>query len=134
MTPSIFVHMTSMPLAATGKLDRRALPPPGADQDSGDVEHIAPSTELERMLAALWADALGVTRVSMADNFFELGGHSLLALQIVSKLCEALEMDVSLRAMFDTPSLATCAAAIAAQDDHPDSVERRAARFNLCDG
>jgi acyl carrier protein len=130
MTPAVFVALKSMPLTAGGKLDRRALPAPGAMEDTSGLEHVAPSTELERLLASLWAGALGVTRVSTADNFFDLGGHSLLAMQIMSRLCEALEMDVSLRALFDTPSLAACAAAIAVEGDDEESVERRAARFN----
>ncbi|MER1062389.1 amino acid adenylation domain-containing protein [Pseudomonas aeruginosa] len=76
-----------MPLTPNGKLDRKALPAP--DASDSQQQYVAPATELERTLAAIWADVLKLERVGMADNFFELGGDSIISLQLVSRARQA---------------------------------------------
>jgi amino acid adenylation domain-containing protein/thioester reductase-like protein len=110
MVPSAFVALDALPMTAHGKVDRRALPvPPAAGEDD---RFVAPRTETERALAALWAEVLGTARVGAEDDFFELGGHSLLALPLVNRVVEAFGVDVPLRALFTAPTVARMAAAI----------------------
>ncbi|WP_240940804.1 non-ribosomal peptide synthetase, partial [Planosporangium flavigriseum] len=82
MVPSAFVTLEALPLNPNGKLDRRALPAPSFSAATG---YVAPRTEAERVLAGIWAEALGVERVGVEDNFFELGGDSILSIQVVSR-------------------------------------------------
>ncbi|MFJ4143749.1 non-ribosomal peptide synthetase [Pseudomonas sp. NPDC089734] len=99
MVPSHLVMLDAMPLTPNGKLDRKALPKPDVSQVQN--EYVAPQTELEQQLAAIWADVLKVERVGITDNFFELGGHSLLATQVVTRAQKVLQRNVPLRAMFE---------------------------------
>ncbi len=88
MVPHAIVMLEKLPLNANGKLDRRALPVPGAT-DPAAVEIIAPRTPTEEALAGIWAEALKRDRVSIRDNFFELGGHSLIAIRVLGKVSHA---------------------------------------------
>jgi hypothetical protein len=87
MLPGTFVSLAELPLTPNGKLDRTALPPPEGRPDLG-VEYAVPTDEMERSVAAIWQEVLGVERVGLHDNFFDLGGHSLLLLQIHDRLRE----------------------------------------------
>jgi hypothetical protein len=87
MLPQHFVHLEALPLTPSGKVDRKALPPPFVRADVATF--VAPETAGERLLAAVWREVLGVERVSAHDNFFDIGGHSLLSLAVMSKLFEA---------------------------------------------
>ena len=108
MVPALFLHLDALPLSPNGKLDRKALPLPDTDALQSRV-YEAPEGETETLLAAIWAELLGVERVGRHDNFFELGGHSLLAVTLTSRLRDqGLEADV--RALFDQPTLAGYAA------------------------
>jgi hypothetical protein len=108
MVPSAFVLLASLPLTERGKLDRRALPPP----EYGGGEYEPPQTELEQIMAGIWADVLGVERVGRTDDFFELGGHSLLAVQVKARIRAALELDVPIRLIFTATELAAMASAV----------------------
>ncbi|MGH3754099.1 MAG: non-ribosomal peptide synthase/polyketide synthase, partial [Pseudonocardiaceae bacterium] len=88
MVPAVFVELGELPLTANGKLDRRALPAPGAQPELESV-YRAPGTAIERELARVWAEVLGVDRAGAGDNFFELGGDSILSIQIVSRARQA---------------------------------------------
>ncbi|WP_060515017.1 non-ribosomal peptide synthetase [Pseudomonas sp. NBRC 111132] len=83
MVPAHLLFLEQLPLTGNGKLDRKALPAPDASLLQG--EYVAPQTELEREIAAIWADVLKLERVGLADNFFELGGDSIMSLQVVSR-------------------------------------------------
>jgi acyl-coenzyme A synthetase/AMP-(fatty) acid ligase/aryl carrier-like protein len=108
MVPPLYVHLEALPLSPNGKLDRQALPLPGAEALPTRA-YAAPEGETEILLARLWAELLGVERVGRHDNFFELGGHSLLAVSLTARLRqEGLEADV--RALFEQPTLAGYAA------------------------
>nr|QEO73881.1 AMP-dependent synthetase and ligase [uncultured bacterium] len=86
MVPSVFVQLPQLPLTISGKLDRRALPAPSVTSESGYVE---PRNPVERVLAEIWADVLGVAQVGIEDNFFGLGGDSILSIQVVSRARQA---------------------------------------------
>ncbi len=104
MVPAAYMRLDALPLTPNGKLDRKALPAPeGAAFASRGYE--APRGEAEETLARLWAELLKVERVGRHDNFFELGGHSLLAVQLISRLREALGIEVPLAALFAHPML-----------------------------
>jgi len=106
MVPSAFVVLDRLPLSPNGKLDREALPEPDASRPDWSQPYEGPRTPVEEMLAEVWADVLHLDRVSIHDDFFELGGHSLLATQVVSRLREAFDLDISLRLMFERPTIA----------------------------
>ncbi|UNB65885.1 non-ribosomal peptide synthetase [Pseudomonas syringae pv. helianthi] len=101
MVPAQLVRLDSMPLGPSGKLDRRALPEPQWQTR----EHVEPQTDLEKQIAAIWRQVLGVPRVGLRDDFFELGGHSLLATQIISRVRQACDIDLPLRALFEASEL-----------------------------
>jgi amino acid adenylation domain-containing protein len=109
MVPTAFVPLAKLPLTPSGKIDRRALPAPDASSVAASADFVAPRNESERLLAELWASALGVTRVSIHDDFFALGGHSLLASQILARLRRDHGIELSFRKFFEAPSVARLA-------------------------
>ncbi|MGY2224210.1 amino acid adenylation domain-containing protein [Pseudomonas gingeri] len=104
MVPAHLVLLERLPLTPNGKLDRKALPAPQASLSQ--ALHVAPRTALEQQLATIWADVLKVERVGLEDNFFDLGGHSLLATQVISRVRQGLQVELSLRSLFETGNLA----------------------------
>ena len=105
MVPSAFVLLDKMPLSPNGKIDRRALAV-AAVPIHREETFVAPRNELEAAIADIWRSLLGVDRVGIHDNFFTLGGHSLLAIRVVSKLREALQLEPSLKTLFERPTVA----------------------------
>ncbi|PWY53264.1 non-ribosomal peptide synthetase [Pseudomonas sp. RW409] len=103
MLPMHFVALEGMPLTANGKLDLRALPP--VQPQAPVAAYVAPVSELQQQIAAIWQDVLKVERVGLSDNFFALGGHSLLATQIISRVRRLLAAEVPLRVLFETARL-----------------------------
>ncbi|MFI5618577.1 amino acid adenylation domain-containing protein [Streptomyces sp. NPDC051567] len=85
MVPAVFVTLDALPLTPSGKVDRRALPEPEVHTDRLDSDYAAPRDATEEILAAVWAEVLGVERVGIHDNFFHLGGDSILSIQVVSR-------------------------------------------------
>ncbi len=86
---------------------------PAPDQVQPLAGFVAPRTNVEQVIAAIWAEVLSLERVGIHDNFFELGGHSLLATQVISRLRQAFQVELPLRYLFDTPTVADLAVAIA---------------------
>ncbi len=113
MVPSAFVQLSSFPLTPNGKVDRKALPAPEAGAIAA-VSYVAPRTPTEERVAAIWADVLHLERVSVDSDFFALGGHSLLAAQVISRLRQAFEIEIPLKAMFEAPKLESLAQQIQA--------------------
>ncbi|MHA4842639.1 non-ribosomal peptide synthetase [Flavitalea antarctica] len=103
MIPNKFYILTSIPLTANGKIDKKALPV--ADQDYSDHTYIAPRNHVEETLAAIWQDLLHIERIGVNDNFFELGGHSLLATRIVSAIRKKLQVEVNIKDLFKYPNI-----------------------------
>ncbi|PWD40986.1 hypothetical protein ACN93_21840, partial [Gordonia paraffinivorans] len=101
MRPSVWVVLEEMPLNSAGKVDRRSLP----DPELGVAEYVAPETPAEETVAKLFADLLGVERVSVVESFFDLGGNSLAAMRLVARVSDALGVQVSVRDVFDAPSV-----------------------------
>ncbi|WP_255321653.1 amino acid adenylation domain-containing protein, partial [Paenibacillus thiaminolyticus] len=117
MMPAHFVQLEELPLTPNGKVDRRGLPKPAGSPGSGAaVEYTAPRTDVEAKLAQLWQEVLGVERAGIHDNFFELGGHSLKAMTLVSKIHQALEIELPLKQLFLSPTVEGLAAALNAAD------------------
>ena len=85
MVPAAFVVLPELPRTANGKVDRKALPEPDASRMSSDALYVAPATDAEKALAAIWAEVLGLERVGTRDRFFNLGGDSILALKVVAR-------------------------------------------------
>ena len=106
MVPTAYVRLEALPLTPNGKVDRKALP--DAEQTRPELEsrYVAPRNPTEEALAAIWAEVLRVERVGVEDNFFELGGHSLLATQLMARVRETMKVDVLLRSMFESPTVA----------------------------
>jgi len=95
MVPSTFVFLDAVPLTPSGKVDRQALPAPDLDRPKLEDRFVAPRTSLERLIAEIWQDLLGMDRVGRYDNFFDLGGHSLLSMQVVARLEKKLGLRVN---------------------------------------
>jgi amino acid adenylation domain-containing protein len=110
--PSTYVSLGSFPLTAHGKVDPRALPEPDAMNTLRDEAFTAPRTKIEKRLAEILAPLLGVTRVGVDDNFFVLGGHSLLGAQVIARVRDTFGIELSLRSIFDAPTVAHLSAEI----------------------
>jgi len=110
MIPSAFVFLDRMPLAPGGKVDRLELPAPDQSQFKLEGTYVAPRTPVEEVLASIWRNVLGVERIGIHENFFEMGGHSLLAMKLISRINQEFGMEVSLRSIFDAPTIAKFAA------------------------
>ncbi|MBD1865324.1 MULTISPECIES: non-ribosomal peptide synthetase [Trichocoleus] len=121
MVPAAFVILDAFPLTPNGKIDRKALPSP----DFNSLESVAiapPSTPTEIQLVQIWSELLNVGSIGVHDNFFELGGHSLLTTQLLSRMQTTFAVDLSLRQLFASPTIAALAALIDRQL-HPDQAE-----------
>ncbi|HEU4558056.1 MAG TPA: amino acid adenylation domain-containing protein [Longimicrobium sp.] len=120
MVPGVIIGMDALPLTPSGKVDRKALPEPGA-RVAGQV-YVAPWSPTEIELADVWRDVLGVERVGAADDFFALGGHSLLAVKLASRIRQRFGRELPLAELFRSPTLRALAIAIdAGADDAPAS-------------
>nr|WP_280922048.1 non-ribosomal peptide synthetase [Paenibacillus sp. PvR133] len=111
MIPSYFVELERLPLTPNGKIDRKALPAPEGGASAGR-EYVAPRTELEAKLVAIWQNVLGPVTIGVTDNFFDLGGHSLRATTLVSKVHKELSVDLPLRDVFRHSTIEAMAEAI----------------------
>jgi len=107
MVPSAFITLDELPLTAHGKLDRTALPEPVLPWATSEEK---PATPEEEVIAALFAELLGLPAVGRNDSFFDLGGHSLLATQLARRLGEVFEHDIPVPLLFEAPTVATLAA------------------------
>jgi acyl-coenzyme A synthetase/AMP-(fatty) acid ligase/acyl carrier protein len=114
MIPSIFITLDKLPLNANGKVDRRALPAPDAASYVTEEIFIAPRTPEEEKVAEIWAEVLNLRPISAEANFFDLGGHSLLATRLFSRIRETWGIDLPLRVLFDSPTVAALARQVAA--------------------
>ncbi len=101
MIPTAWMFLAELPLTPNGKVDRKALPAPVAEASPAGLR-----TPTEEVLAGIWARVLGLTSVGAEDSFFHLGGHSLLATQVISRVREAFGVELPLRQIFETPTLA----------------------------
>ncbi|ADO68947.1 non-ribosomal peptide synthetase [Stigmatella aurantiaca] len=111
MVPASIMVIDAIPMTGNGKVDRRALPVPAAPQGL-ETAYVEPRTGEEEILVSIFAELLGAERVGVHESFFDLGGHSLLATQVVSRARAVFGVDVPLRTLFDSPTVAGLAAAV----------------------
>jgi amino acid adenylation domain-containing protein len=123
MIPEIVVILDRLPRLPNGKLDRSTLPDPATPNQTGNDHYEAPRNQLEEMLCAAWSDVLLIPQVGINKNFFDLGGHSLLAMQLILRIRTLMDLEVSVRDIFEAPTIATFAERIDAlrwiQDSGP---------------
>jgi acyl-coenzyme A synthetase/AMP-(fatty) acid ligase/acyl carrier protein len=112
MVPSAVVLLEQLPLTANGKLDRAALPAPDATATDATTAHVAPRTDTETKLAAIWAEVLKREQIGVTDNFLALGGHSLLAIRVLGRISKTFGVRLPLRTLFETPTVEALALAI----------------------
>ncbi|MCX9145637.1 phosphopantetheine-binding protein, partial [Pseudomonas sp. DCB_Q] len=112
MVPNQWLALDSLPLSPNGKLDRKALP--AVDAAQSQRAYVAPQSELEQQVAAIWTQVLGLERVGLTDNFFELGGHSLLVINIVSRIQLELGLKLVPQLLFQYPVLGALVAQLQA--------------------
>jgi amino acid adenylation domain-containing protein len=130
MVPSTFVRLARLPLTPNGKVDRKALPAPPAAVESAAESHVAPRDDVERVLAGVWGEALGVRDVGVETSFFDLGGHSLIATRLVAQIAKIFRTRLSLRRFFDARTVSGIARALAAEEAKPGQAAQ-AARLYL---
>jgi amino acid adenylation domain-containing protein len=114
MLPTAFMALDRLPLTPNSKVDLRMLPAPDWGRPDMEGSTALPRTPLEASLAEIFADVLGVVSVGVHQNFFSLGGHSLLATHLLTRVRDALRIDLPLRNLFEGPTVAELAAAIEA--------------------
>jgi hypothetical protein len=138
MIPSAVVVLDALPLTPNGKIDRQALPAPGASPPRSTRPVAPPEDDLQRQVAAIWADVLRAGSLGIDDNFFDLGGHSLLTMQVASRLGQMLGRPLPFTDLFRFPTIrglarhlaggATAGAPSAVQTGDDRAAARRAAR------
>jgi amino acid adenylation domain-containing protein len=126
MIPSAFVSMDALPLTANRKVDRRALPAPDGTRLELKEAFVMPRTPVEEIIAGIWSDLLDVIQVGIYDNFFDLGGHSLMATRLISRLREALQLELPLRSLFEAPTVIGLTELILRDPEKREKVERNA--------
>jgi amino acid adenylation domain-containing protein len=125
MVPGTFTVLPGFPQTPNGKVDRKALPRPDGESVPTSSSYLAPRTELESVVAAVWSEVLGIERVGVHDDFFRLGGHSLLATRAINRVAALTGMRVGLRRFFEAPTVAAVARQLATAGDPAKALERR---------
>jgi amino acid adenylation domain-containing protein len=106
MIPSTWMFMEALPLTPNGKVDRQALPLPSSTRPVLDTGFVAPRTPIESRLAQIWSEVLSIDQVGVNDNFLDLGGHSLAATRLVSQVIKQFQVEVPLKSLFESPTVA----------------------------
>jgi acyl carrier protein len=126
MVPSYFVFLEAFPLNPNGKVDRKRLPMPSTDRPELATDYVSPRNDVERKIALIWQEVLGLEKVGINDNFFELGGHSLLLAKVNERLEQTFDQSFSMVDLFRYPTIAQLAKRIAADDGAKPSISAEA--------
>jgi amino acid adenylation domain-containing protein len=118
MIPATFVALDALPLTDTLKVDRKALPKPNRLRPEIAAPYAAPRNLIEEVLVKIWAEVLELDQVGVQDSFLDLGGHSLAATRVISRVVKTFPLDLTVRALFDSPTVAEMAEVIARHQDH----------------
>jgi acyl carrier protein len=118
MIPATFITLDALPLTDTLKVDRKALPKPNGLRPEIAVPYAAPRNSIEAALAKIWAEMLELDQVGVHDNFFDLGGHSLAATRVISRVVLTFPLNLPVKVLFDSPTVAEMAEVIAAHRDN----------------
>jgi len=127
MIPAAFVVLDAMPHLPSGKVDRRSLPDPGKNRPPLDAPFLAPRDSVEAQLTRIWSDILGIDPIGVEDNFFDLGGHSLAATRVVCQVIQHFRLELPVKSLFQSPTVAAMAAIIQRHQEKPlahDELER----------
>ncbi|WP_207385403.1 non-ribosomal peptide synthetase [Legionella cincinnatiensis] len=127
MLPQTYMQLEQFPLTVNGKLDRKALPKPNLTKRA---HYALPTTEQEKLLASLWEEVLGVSKVGVADNFFDLGGHSISLIKLFSKLPAAIKARITVLDLFKYPSISALLGYLAA-DKHSEEMGEKRIQLSL---
>jgi len=127
MVPAHFVALAQLPLAPNGKLDRAKLPPPQPKQVTAARKQVAPKSDAEKLLAAVWTQILGVNDIGIDDNFFEMGGNSLMLLRVQNSINERLHRDIPATVLFRYPTIRALSTYLA-DGQHSDFMIRSKSR------
>jgi acyl carrier protein len=119
MQPTAWAFLETLPLTANGKLDRALLPEPEAQRKVYE----APRSDIERSIAGIWSEVLGLERVGAHDNFFDLGGHSLLLARVHALLREKLNAEISIVELFRFPTIASLAERLSGEGARADAAK-----------
>lgn len=122
MVPAAFFLLDRLPRTATGKIDYKLLPTPDRTRPDIAKEYVPPRNPIEQIVAGIYSQILDIERVGVHDNFFELGGHSLLATQVVTQVRETFRVDLPLRAMFESPTVAGLVGVLVKHETQPNQV------------
>ncbi len=129
MVPGIFVEITAMPLTPNGKVDRKALPPPEQElKSTSNKKYVQPENDLQKSIATIWQDILGLAQVGLEDNFFDIGGHSLLVVQVLDKLRTATDVQVKMIDMFRFPTISSLSKYLGQTDDAGNKLDESKGR------
>ncbi len=116
MIPHDFVTLEAIPLTDTHKVDRRALPDPGTSRPELTTPYVAPTSTIEKELSRIWAEVLSLDTVGIHDNFFDLGGHSLSATRIISRVIAVFKLQLPIKQLFESPTIAAMALVIGSKE------------------
>ncbi|QHI35406.1 Linear gramicidin synthase subunit D [Kordia antarctica] len=122
MLPTYYMMLAELPLNTNGKVDRKNLP---EINEAAIIkkEYIAPKTELEKTLVAIWKDVLELEEIGITDNFFKLGGHSIKAIKVIHKLSEELEVKINIKNIFTYPTIKSLAAQVALAKKQEEAIK-----------
>lgn len=128
--PSAFVMLENLPLAPSGKVDRKALPKPDNLRPELEIAYVSPRNEIEQTVADIWQKVLKVEKVGIKDNFFDLGGHSLNVLQVYSKVRELLKADLAITDLFKYPTINSLSQYLSQKDNSNEVLASESNQIN----
>ncbi|MCC6606157.1 MAG: amino acid adenylation domain-containing protein [Anaerolineae bacterium] len=126
MVPTAFEVLLTLPRLPNGKVDRDRLPKPAPDRTQQKPDYVAPRTDLEEVLASIFAETLNIDEIGIFDDFFERGGHSLIATQVISRIHRIFKIQLPLRALFESPTVAGLTTTLMTLPAHGRNIETTA--------